>query len=96
VKQGQRIFVKPNVCGGVPRKLGSFTNVGVLSATIQLLRKIDVAVSVGEAVKRPFHQATRIRVDRTLSRFSSELGYVAIHMGYESAVRSWKRAQQKG
>jgi len=49
VKQGQRIFVKPNVCGGVPGKTGSFTNPRVLASMIRLLRKMDTSVSVGEA-----------------------------------------------
>jgi len=49
VKEGQRVFIKPNVCGGVPGKPGSFTNPRVLGSMIQLLRRMDVAVSVGEA-----------------------------------------------
>jgi len=49
VKQGQRVFIKPNVCGGVPGKPGSFTNVGVVASIIQILREMDAKVSVGEA-----------------------------------------------
>jgi len=26
VRRGQRVFIKPNVCGGVPGKSGSFTD----------------------------------------------------------------------
>lgn len=48
-----------------------------------------------EAVKRPFRQAAKIRFDRTLSRLSSRLGYGLIHWGYDRAVKSWKKAQQK-
>jgi len=49
VKQGQRIFVKPNVCGGIAGKTGSITNPRVLESMIRLLRKMDTSVSVGEA-----------------------------------------------
>ncbi len=49
LKQGQRVFIKPNVCGGVPGKNGSFTNPRVLASMIRLLRKMDTSVSVGEA-----------------------------------------------
>jgi uncharacterized protein (DUF362 family) len=49
VKQGQKVFIKPNVCGGVPGKPGSFTSPGVLSGMIKLLRKMDAGVFVGES-----------------------------------------------
>ena len=49
VEQGQKVFIKPNVCGGVPGKPGSFTNPRVLTSVMRLLRKMDAAVSVGEA-----------------------------------------------
>jgi len=41
--------VKPNVCGGVPGKLGSSTNPRILSSLIQRLLEIGAKVSVGEA-----------------------------------------------
>jgi len=49
VKQDQKVFIKPNVCGGVPGKPGCFTNPIVLTSMIRFLRKMDAAVSVGEA-----------------------------------------------
>jgi len=49
VKPHQRIFIKPNVCGGVPGKSGSFTNLKVVTSTIELLQKMGVMISVGEA-----------------------------------------------
>lgn len=49
VKSGQMVLIKPNVCGGVPGKPGSFTNPEVLASVIKLLREIDVEVYVGEA-----------------------------------------------
>jgi len=59
------------------------------------LDEIEVRGEHIEAVKRVFRLATPERRDRTLSRLSSELGYVAIHRSYEGTVKSWKRAQQK-
>lgn len=59
------------------------------------LDQIEVRGESIEAVRRPFRQATPIKIDRTLSRLSSELGYAAIHRSYENAVKSWKRAQQR-
>jgi len=49
VKKGQKVFIKPNVCGGIAGKPGSITNTEVLASMISLLRKKDIAVSVGEA-----------------------------------------------
>jgi uncharacterized protein (DUF362 family) len=49
VKQGLRVFIKPNVCGGVPGKPGSFTNTAVVASMAKLLRSMNVAVSVGDA-----------------------------------------------
>ncbi len=44
-----RFLIKPNVCGGVPGKKGSYTNPSVLASMIRLLREMDMEVSVGEA-----------------------------------------------
>ncbi|MCD6529973.1 DUF362 domain-containing protein [Candidatus Bathyarchaeota archaeon] len=49
MKPNQKVFIKPNVCGGVPGKPGSSTNPDVLTSVINLLHKIDVEVFVGEA-----------------------------------------------
>ena len=49
VKEGQRVFIKPNVCGGVPGKPGSFTNTAVVASMVKLLSSMSVAVSVGDA-----------------------------------------------
>ncbi len=49
VKQSQKIFIKPNVCGGIPGKPGSFTSPRVLESMIKLLREMDLEVWVGEA-----------------------------------------------
>lgn len=49
LRQAEKVLIKPNVCGGVPGKPGSFTNPRVLEAMIQLLGTMDVTVYVGEA-----------------------------------------------
>jgi uncharacterized protein (DUF362 family) len=49
VRSGQRVFIKPNVCGGVPSKPGSYTNTQVLAALLTLLHEQGAQVSVGEA-----------------------------------------------
>lgn len=45
------------------------------------------------SVKRSFIPAPPIRMDRTVSRISQNLGYYGIHRHYEQAVRSWQTQQ---
>jgi uncharacterized protein (DUF362 family) len=71
-------------------KLASEKGLGTIN-----LDEVKVRGESIEAVRRPFRQAKPLRLDRILSRFSKELGYVAIHAGYEGAVKSWKKSQQK-
>jgi uncharacterized protein (DUF362 family) len=45
----QRSFLKPNICGGVPGKPGSFTNPELVGSLIKFLRGSGTEISVGEA-----------------------------------------------
>ena len=49
VKSGDVVFIKPNVCGGVPGKIGSYTNPEIISALIELFKARASRVIVGEA-----------------------------------------------
>ncbi|MFQ6084871.1 MAG: DUF362 domain-containing protein [Candidatus Bathyarchaeia archaeon] len=49
VRRGERAFIKPNVCGGVPGKAGTFTSTAVLSAAIKLVKRRTEKVAIGEA-----------------------------------------------
>ncbi|MFQ6077295.1 MAG: DUF362 domain-containing protein [Candidatus Bathyarchaeia archaeon] len=54
------------------------------------LKTIEIKGRTIEEVRREFKRAPQERLDRTLSRLSSRLGYYAIHGHYESAVKSWR------
>jgi uncharacterized protein (DUF362 family) len=43
------VFIKPNVCGGVPGKSGTFTNVEVVSSIASMLKGKVRQIAVGEA-----------------------------------------------
>jgi len=43
------VFIKPNVCGGVPGKVGTFTSIEVISAIVSLLKGRVGRIAVGEA-----------------------------------------------
>lgn len=49
VESGQQVFIKPNVCGGVPGKPGSFTNSAVIATVMRLCRELNATITVGEA-----------------------------------------------
>lgn len=43
------VFIKPNVCGGVPGKRGTFTSIELLSAIVSVLKSRVKRVAIGEA-----------------------------------------------
>ncbi len=49
VKSDDRVFIKPNICGGVPGKRGTFTNTEVLNGLIEALKGRTQRIVVGEA-----------------------------------------------
>ena len=49
VEPGQQVFIKPNVCGGVPGKPGSYTNLAVIATVMRLCRELNATITVGEA-----------------------------------------------
>ena len=49
VKRGDRVFIKPNICGGVPSKRGTFTSPEVLDGLIKALKGRTQRIVVGEA-----------------------------------------------
>jgi uncharacterized protein (DUF362 family) len=49
IKTGDVVFIKPNVCGGVVGKRGSYTSPEVISALIELIKKKSSRIIVGEA-----------------------------------------------
>lgn len=75
VKEGQRVFIKPNVCGGVAGKPGSFTNTAVVASMVKLLSSMNVAVSVGDA------DSCMYTADVMLSE--TKIGEVAMRHGAE-------------
>jgi uncharacterized protein (DUF362 family) len=49
IKSGDVVFIKPNVCGGVVGKRGSYTSPEVIAALIELIKKKSSRIIVGEA-----------------------------------------------
>lgn len=49
VQKGDKVLIKPNICGGIRGKKGSFTNPQILASTIRLLKDTGASVTVGEA-----------------------------------------------
>jgi uncharacterized protein (DUF362 family) len=49
IDSGDIVLIKPNVCGGVPGKIGTFTAPQVIAAIIKLVAKKASRVIVGEA-----------------------------------------------
>ncbi len=49
LNQQDFVFIKPNVCGGVPGKRGTFTSLEFLSAIVSVLKSRVEQIAVGEA-----------------------------------------------
>jgi len=49
VKSDDRVFIKPNICGGVSGKKGTFTSTEVLDGLIEVLKGKTKRIVVGEA-----------------------------------------------
>jgi len=86
VRRGQRVFIKPNVCGGVPGKSGSFTDPRVLSSMIGILRNVDATISVGEA-DSCMYTAEAMLPETGTAEAATQNGAVAVNLSHGEMVK---------
>ena len=49
------VLIKPNVCGGVPEKVGTYTSIEAISALIKELEGKVQKISIGESNSSMYH-----------------------------------------
>ena len=49
VKAGDRVLIKPNICGGNPKIMGSFTSHEVVEEIVKMVREVDAEPFVADA-----------------------------------------------
>ncbi len=49
VKAGDRVLIKPNICGGNPKIMGSFTSHEVVEELVKMIREVDAEPFVADA-----------------------------------------------
>ncbi|MBS7623339.1 DUF362 domain-containing protein [Candidatus Bathyarchaeota archaeon] len=67
------VFIKPNVCGGVPGKRGTFTSLDLISAIASMLKSRVKRVAVGEA-DSSMYLAERMLKENGIIDCASRLG----------------------
>jgi uncharacterized protein (DUF362 family) len=79
------IFIKPNVCGGVPGKVGTATNVKIISAIVSLLKGKVARVAVGDA-DSSMYKADRMLKDTGIVNCAEGLGIEVVNLSQGEMV----------
>jgi uncharacterized protein (DUF362 family) len=78
-------FIKPNVCGGVPRKAGTATTVKIISAIVSLLKGKLKRVAVDEA-DSSMYKANRMLKDTGIISCAEGLGIDVVNLSQGDMV----------
>lgn len=73
------VFIKPNVCGGVPGKIGTFTSVNVVSSIVFLLKGKVRRIVVGEA-DSSMYLADRMFKETGIFEAAKDLGIEVVNL----------------
>lgn len=86
IKSGDVVFIKPNVCGGVAGKRGSYTSPEVISALIELIKKKSSRIIVGEADSE-MYDADRMLNETGIRRAAEDLGAEVVNLSKGEMVK---------
>jgi len=87
IKSGDVVLIKPNVCGGVIGKRGSYTSPEVISALIELLKKKSSRIIVGEA-NSEMYDADRMFSDTGIQRVAEDYGAEVVNLSVGEKVKT--------
>lgn len=79
IKSGDVVFIKPNVCGGVVGKRGSYTSPEVISALIESIKDKASRIIVGEADSE-MYDADRMLNDTRIRKAAEECGAEVVNL----------------
>lgn len=86
IKSGDVVFIKPNVCGGVAGKRGSYTCPEVISALIELIKKKSSRIIVGEADSE-MYDADRMFSETGIRRAAEDCGAEVVNLSKGEMVK---------
>ena len=86
IKSGDVVLIKPNVCGGVVGKRGSYTSPEVISALIELIKKKSSRIIVGEADSE-MYDADRMLSDTGIQRAAEDCGAEVVNLSVGEKVK---------
>ncbi|KAF5436977.1 hypothetical protein C5S35_06290 [Candidatus Methanophagaceae archaeon] len=86
IKSGDVVFIKPNVCGGVIGKKGSYTSPEVISALIELLKGKSSRIIVGEGDSE-MYDADRMLSDTGIRRAAEDFGAEVVNLSVGEKVK---------
>ena len=86
IRFGDVVFIKPNVCGGVVGKRGSYTSPEVISALIELIKKKSSRIIVGEADSE-MYDADRMLSETGIRRAAEDCGAEVVNLSKGEMVK---------
>jgi uncharacterized protein (DUF362 family) len=81
-----RVLIKPNVCGGVPGKIGTFTSLSIISAITSLLKGRVARVVIGEA-DSSMYSADRMLKENGITESADRLGTDVVNLSQGEMVK---------
>ena len=86
IRFGDVVFIKPNVCGGVVGKRGSYTSPEVISALIELIKKKSSRIIVGDADSE-MYDADRMLSETGIRRAAEDCGAEVVNLSKGEMVK---------
>ncbi|MFV9677985.1 MAG: DUF362 domain-containing protein [Methanosarcinales archaeon] len=87
IKSGDVVLIKPNVCGGVIGKRGSYTSPEVISALIELLKGKASRIIVGEGDSE-MYDSDRMFSDTGIRRAAEDFGAEVVNLSVGEKVKT--------
>jgi len=86
IKSGDIVFIKPNVCGGVVGKRGSYTSPEVIAGLIELIKKKSSRIIVGEADSE-MYDADRMLSETGIRKAAEDSGAEVVNLSKGEMVK---------
>ncbi len=80
-----QVLIKPNICGGVPGKIGTFTNIDIVAAIVSLLKGKVKRITVGEA-DSSMYLADRMLKETGIADSAGKLGIEIVNLSQGEMV----------
>jgi len=86
IKSGDVVFIKPNVCGGVAGRSGTYTSPEVIAALIELIKEKSNRIIVGEA-ESEMYDADKMLRETGIRRAAEDCGAEVVNLSKGEMVK---------